>query len=102
MIAELAGVGPDSLRIELHAGQDVLTLRGTRTAPSPGESVDEEISSGSFERSISLDEPVDPNGARAVCRYGLLQLMIPKQPKRVRKSGGGGIRTPDTLAGIAV
>jgi HSP20 family protein len=105
VIAELAGVGPDSLRIELDAGSDVLTLRGTRTAPAPGESVDEEISSGNFERSIPFDAPVDPHGARAICRYGLLELMIPKHPRRASKplnGGGGGIRTPDTLAGIAV
>jgi HSP20 family protein len=105
VIAELAGVGPDSLRIELDAAGDTLTLRGTRTSPTPGQSVGEEISSGTFERSISLDEPVDPHGARAICRYGLLELMIPKHPKRVWKGvegGGGGIRTPDTLAGIAV
>src|SRR5688572_4677118 len=39
VIAELAGVGPDSLRIELDTGRDRLTLRGTRITRSPGESV---------------------------------------------------------------
>ena len=105
VIAELAGVGPDSLRIELDTHGDRLTLRGTRTTRSPGESVDEEISSGRFERSIAFDAPLDADGARAICRYGLLELMIPKLPQRAwkgEKGGGGGIRTLDTLAGIAV
>ena len=105
VIAELAGVGPDSLRIELDTNRDRLTLRGTRATMSPGESVDEEISSGRFERSIAFDAPLDADGARAICRYGLLELMLPKLPQRVwkgEKGGGGGIRTLDTLAGIAV
>ena len=108
VIAELAGVGPDSLRIELDTNRDCLTLRGIRDTTGPvmaGAAVDEEISSGRFERSVAFDAPLDADGARAICRYGLLELMIPKLPQRVwkdEKSGGGGIRTLDTLAGIAV
>ena len=100
VIAELAGVGPDSLRIELDAASDVLKLRGSRTSPAPGDSVDEEISSGQFERSIPFDAAVDAHGARAICRYGLLELMIPKHPNRVwknGKSGGGGFEPPIPL-----
>ena len=108
VIAELAGVGPDSLRIELDAARDVLTLRGTRAARAPVSTapLDEEITTGHFEREISFDHPVDANNTRAVCRYGLLELLLPKlrlkSNGRRQKSGGGGIRTLDTLAGIAV
>nr|CAA9215964.1 hypothetical protein AVDCRST_MAG63-213 [uncultured Armatimonadetes bacterium] len=98
VVAELAGVGPDSLRIELDAGGDLLTLRGTRAdaAFSDGDEIGEhgdqdcaptdqelqEIASGQFERAIEFDEPVEPGRARAVCRYGLLQLMVPKRRGR--------------------
>jgi HSP20 family protein len=91
VIAELAGVGPDSLKIELDAAHDVVTLRGVRAGGAPSiaaefDPVDEEITSGRFEREILLDAPVDPRGAKAVCRYGLLELMLPKlktrDPKR--------------------
>ena len=116
IIAELAGVGPDSIRIELDQERDTLTLQGSRAGTPPAATsssavtVDEEIAAGRFERRISFDTPLDADGARAVCRYGLLELMIPKLPQREwkrppssrNKSGGGGIRTPDTLAGIAV
>ena len=82
VIAELAGVGPDSLRIELDTSRDRLTLRGTRRTATQGQSMDEEITSGAFERSIAFDTPVDAEGARAICRYGLLELFVPKAPQR--------------------
>ena len=91
IIAELAGVGPDSLRIELDGENKRITLRGTRVGSAPSlvadfDAMDEEIASGRFERVVPLGEPVDVRGARAVCRYGLLELMLPKlgtrEPKR--------------------
>ncbi len=90
VIAELAGVGPDSLRIELDVERYAVTLRGTRAGLPPQVSwgvdmVDEEIVSGAFEREIVLGEPIDARGARAVCRYGMLELMLPKQGGREPK-----------------
>lgn len=90
VIAELAGVGPDSLRIELDAATDTVTLRGTRLGGAPSrtgdyDSMDEEIASGQFERAISLGHPVDGGGAKAICRYGLLELMLPKLKTRAPK-----------------
>jgi HSP20 family protein len=90
VIAELAGVGPDGLRIELDERADTVTLRGTRrdAAPCPADAfdavdaVDEEIASGRFERVIAFDDPLDARGARAVCRYGLLELLLPKRRPR--------------------
>jgi len=90
IIAELAGVGPDSLRIELDVTTDTVTLRGTRLGGAPTrtadyDSMDEEITSGRFERAISLGQPVDGEGAKATCRYGLLELMLPKLKTRAPK-----------------
>jgi HSP20 family molecular chaperone IbpA len=90
VIAELAGVGPDSLRIELDAVRDTVTLRGVRIGilpqithgAEPFDTVDEEIATGAFEREIALGEPVDTPRARAVCHYGMLELMLPKQQRR--------------------
>ncbi len=90
IIAELAGVGPDSLRIELDVASATVTLRGIRLGGAPTrtadfDSMDEEITSGRFERVISLGQPVDGEGAKAICRYGLLELMLPKLKTRTPK-----------------
>ena len=96
VIAELAGVGPDSLHILLDAERDAVTIRGTRVslpqARWGADTVDEEIVSGAFEREIMLGEPIDARGARAVCRYGMLELMLPKQPRREPKHAPLGPR----------
>jgi HSP20 family molecular chaperone IbpA len=126
VIAELAGVGPDSLRIELDASGDLLTLRGTRADTTLAEAlkyerpnatlagaapvaeavaVDQEIATGSFERAIEFDEPVESGRARAVCRYGLLQLMVPKRrgrrPLRRAPVGAAGSTGRPRLRAVA-
>lgn len=87
VIAELAGVGPDSLRIELDEATDTLTLCGSRlgfarATAEDVDAVDEEVASGRFERTVTFDQPVNSRGARAVCRYGLLELLVPKRRTR--------------------
>ena len=78
----VAGVQPDNLSITIT--RDMITIRGKR---EENQSIDkdnffvQELYWGSFSRTISLPEEVDPEEAEAVEEHGLLIIKLPKLDK---------------------
>jgi HSP20 family protein len=93
--ADLPGVREDDVKIELD--DNVLTIAGQRR--SEHEERREgfhriERSSGSFSRSLTLPEGIDPEQIEARFENGVLEVRVPKpeerKPRRVAISVGGG------------
>jgi HSP20 family protein len=93
--ADLPGVSEKDVNIELE--DNVLTISGERK--SEHEERKEgyyrvERASGSFSRSLTLPEGVDPEKVRANFDRGVLEVRIPKpeqrKPRKVTISAGGG------------
>jgi len=78
----VAGVQPDNLSITIT--RDMITIRGRR---EENKTVDQEnyfvqeLYWGSFSRTISLPEEVNPEEAEAVEKHGLLIIKLPKIDK---------------------
>ena len=78
----VAGVQPDNLSITIT--RDMITIRGKR---EENQSIYkdnffvQELYWGSFSRTISLPEEVDPEEAEAVEKHGLLIIKLPKLDK---------------------
>jgi HSP20 family protein len=102
--ADLPGLGEDDVKIEVEG--NILTVSGERKAEHEqrGEGYHRlERSYGSFTRSLTLPEGVDPETVQASFERGVLEVRIPKpeqkQPRRVSISVGGanGGRAPETI-----
>lgn len=96
--ADLPGVSEDGVSIELD--DNVLTISGERK--SEHEERREgyyrvERASGSFSRSLTLPEGVDPEAVQANFDNGVLEVRIPKpeqqKPRKVQISVGGAAKT---------
>lgn len=80
--AMIAGVHPDNLAINIT--RDSITIRGKR---EENQSINEEnyvvqeLYWGTFSRTISLPEEVDPEQAEAIEKHGLLIIKLPKIDK---------------------
>ena len=75
----IAGVQPDNLSISLT--RDMVTIRGKREENQSINSDNyfvQELYWGAFSRTISLPEEVDPDGAEAIEKHGLLIIKLPK------------------------
>ncbi len=75
----VAGVHPDNLNITIT--RDMITLYGKREENQSIKEEDyfiQELYWGSFSRSISLPEEVDPEEAEAIEKHGLLIIRLPK------------------------
>jgi len=78
----VAGVQPDNLSLTIT--RDMITIRGKR---EENQSIDadnyfvQELYWGSFSRTISLPEEIDPEEAEAVEKHGLLIIKLPKLDK---------------------
>ena len=84
--ADVPGVDPADIEVTMEDG--ALTIRGTRrseTHLSDGAERDGwkrvERVSGSFFRRFSLPDTADSQGIKAASKHGVLELVIPKQPK---------------------
>ncbi len=78
----VAGVQPDNLSITIT--RDMITIKGKREEGHTIEKDDyfvKELYWGSFSRSISLPEEVDPEEADAIEKHGLLIIKLPKLDK---------------------
>jgi HSP20 family protein len=93
--ADLPGLSEEDVNIELE--DNVLTISGERK--SEHEERKEgyyrlERASGSFSRSLTLPEGVDPEKVKASFDRGVLEVRIPKpeqrKPRKVTISAGGG------------
>jgi HSP20 family protein len=103
--ADLPGLTQDDVAIEVQDG--TLSISGERKAEHEQRErgwYRIERSFGSFSRSLTLPEGVDPNGIKAEFRDGVLEVRIPKpeerKPRRIEISatGNGG---PAAVEGTA-
>lgn len=83
---DVPGVDESHLQVEIVEG--ALTVRGERQdeRASDGGRRRSELHYGAFTRRIALPDGVDPDGARAMLRNGVLEVRIPfhrREPKRV-------------------
>ena len=100
--ADLPGLTESDVNIELE--DNILTVSGERRAQQE-ERKDGyyrvERASGSFSRSLTLPEGVDPDKIHANFEHGVLEVRIPKpeqrKPRKVTISAGGG--APKTIEG---
>ncbi|MEA2160213.1 MAG: hypothetical protein QOD66_2593 [Solirubrobacteraceae bacterium] len=102
--ADLPGLAEGDVNIELE--NNVLTLSGERKAEHEEHKEGYyrvERSSGTFSRSLTLPDGVDPDAVRAHFERGVLEVRIPKpearKPRKVAISVGGG--EPSTIEGSA-
>jgi HSP20 family protein len=93
--ADLPGVSGDDVKIELEGG--VLTVSGERKVEREQNEqgyVRLERSAGSFTRSLTLPDGIDPDSIKASFDRGVLEVRIPKpersKPRKVAISVGGG------------
>jgi HSP20 family protein len=87
-IADLPGVKQEDLDINLTGNRLTVTGKRESEARKEGENFyATERSFGSFSRTFSLPEGVDPNGVKAELKNGVLSLTVPKvpeiQPKKI-------------------
>lgn len=79
---DIPGVDPSGVEITLEQG--VLSVVGNRAKDQTESDLLRERSErpqGRFYRRFSLPETADSNGVRAAGKHGVLQIVIPKQPK---------------------
>lgn len=102
--ADLPGLTEKDVKIELQ--DNVLTLSGERKSEHE-ERKDGfyrlERASGTFSRSLTLPEGVDPQAVKASFTNGVLEVHIPKpevrKPQKIEISVGGSQTGPETLEG---
>jgi HSP20 family protein len=86
VVVELPGVEPET--IEVVAAERLLVVAGERVRPQVQGRVYQqmEIEYGPFQRNVRLGENVDPKGARASFRHGVLTVELPvvERPPRGR------------------
>jgi HSP20 family protein len=101
LTADLPGLGQEDINLEFEG--DVLTLSGERR----NEQTDRkdgfyriERATGSFSRSLTLPEGVDPEAVKATFDRGVLEVRIPKpeqrKPKKVAIQVGDAPKTIET------
>lgn len=98
--ASLPGMKPEDVQITVHG--DTLTIRGESKAEEERKGEHwhlRERRFGTFQRSVSLATPVDPDRAQARFDHGVLTLTLPKseaaKPRQIKiggeaQSGTGG------------
>jgi HSP20 family protein len=96
--ADLPGLRPEDVAIELEDG--VLTVSGERKSEQTERREGYhrvERASGSFSRTLTLPDGVDPEQVEARFENGVLEVRVPKpaqkQPHRVSIAVGGGAKT---------
>ncbi len=83
----VAGVKPEDLEITI--ARDMVTIRGKR---EESRTIDEdnyftkELYWGSFSRTVSLPQEVEPEDAEATEKHGLLTIKLPKIDKEKKKN----------------
>ena len=77
VLADLPGVKREE--IDLRVDREGLTLEGERPRPKADGGIRLERPSGRFRRSFRIAGiPIDPSGAEATYRDGVLRIVIPK------------------------
>lgn len=78
----VAGVRPEDLQINI--SRDMVTVKGKREENktiSDENFFTRELYWGTFSRTISLPQEIDPEGAEAIEKHGLLMIRLPKLDK---------------------
>jgi HSP20 family protein len=93
--ASLPGVKPEQVQITVHG--DTLTIRGESKEHEEKKGQNWHIRErrfGAFQRSVSLNAPIDSDKAKAEFEHGVLTLTLPKaeaaKPKQIKVGGGTG------------
>jgi HSP20 family protein len=96
--ADLPGLSESDVNIELE--NNVLTISGERKSETEERKEGYyrvERASGSFSRSLTLPDGIDPDAVKATFERGVLEVRIPKpeerKPRKVAISVGGGQKT---------
>jgi HSP20 family protein len=104
--ADLPGLSEGDVNIEVQDG--TLTISGERHAESEQQErgwYRIERAFGSFNRSLTLPDGVDPDRIEASFAYGVLEVRIPKpeerKPRRIEIAGTSDNGTPTALEGTA-
>jgi HSP20 family protein len=94
--ASLPGVKPEEVQITVHG--DTLTIRGETKEHQEQKGQNWHIRErrfGTFQRSVSLNAPIDSDKAKAEFEHGVLTLTLPKaeaaKPKQIKVGGGGNV-----------
>ncbi len=98
----LPGVKPEDIDVTVQ--QNTLTIRGQYTEDQDKEQgnwVTREISTGSFERSVTFPRPIDPDHIETRYENGILTLTLPvregSRPRRVSITGGQSTQQQKTV-----
>ena len=78
--ADVPGVSPDDLEVRIESGQ--LLVRGVRRQPQdldPSALCRLERPFGAFARRYALPDSVDPDGVKAHCQNGVLEIVLRKR-----------------------
>ena len=87
--AIVPGLGEDEIDIDLNREMITISAHSNdHCVESDGDYLYEELSFGSFSRSILLPAEVDVDGSKAEVRDGILNITMPKIDKSVRKKIG--------------
>jgi HSP20 family protein len=88
--AEMAGTEPRNVEVEAAGG--AITIRGERVQEKDEKKEEagcsrlrQEISYGSFLRTVALPEAADCEKAKASFRNGILTVQVPKKPEALQK-----------------
>ncbi len=88
IVAEIPGIPKENVKLQLHDG--MLTISGERKAPEDAKDsqwLRQEISYGSFSRTIQLPERVEAEKVTAEYQNGVLRVVLPKheaaKPKEI-------------------
>lgn len=83
----VAGVRPEDL--EINITRDMFTIRGKRQEKqtvSDDDFFSRELYWGTFSRTVSLPQEIEPEQAEAIERHGLLTIRLPKIDKNKRSN----------------
>ena len=83
----VAGVSPSDL--EINITRDMITIRGKRAENAKvqaGDFFSQELYWGSFSRTVSLPQEIEPDEAEAIERHGLLTIRMPKIDKNKKSN----------------
>ncbi len=83
----VAGVRPEDL--EVNITRDMITIRGKRMESHKVATSDffsQELYWGTFSRTVSLPQEVEPDEAEAIERHGLLTIRLPKIDKNKKSN----------------
>ena len=92
LLADLPGVTPDELTIDLRDNVLTLTGDGSSEKPAGEEPIYTEYQTGKYYRQFTLSEVVDQQKISAALTDGVLRLTLPKvakaTPRKIEVQGG--------------